>query len=146
MSTTNGKSMLVWSFLGIALVFALIYGKYQYAERNEERKEEEKVEKAKADSLAAVQQEQQYTASVVRQLPDKYTPCSMEITEIRDLYTDGEPIWALPPEWPRSKAIYYSGKGHVVVQGGEIHKGTWEFWSANQKNPKKVVMIRVIGR
>ena len=86
----------------------------------------------------------QQAPPVVRQLPDQTAPCKMTIAEIRDLYTDGEPVFMLPPGWPRSKAIRYSGKGHLIVQGGNIRSGEWEFWSAN--DPKKVVLIRVFGK
>ena len=125
--------------LGITL--GVFYITHSSAEENEEAAQ---AATKQAEVAKVVQQEQQNMNPVVQQLPDKYTPCQMEINEIRDLYTDGEPIWVLPPEWSESKAIYYSGKGHVVVQGGEIHKGIWKFWSAD--DPKKVVLIRVIGR
>jgi hypothetical protein len=82
----------------------------------------------------------------VQQLPDEFTPCKFYIKGIKDLYTDAEPIYALPPDWPREKAIYYSGKGHVVVKdgGNTIKEGYWEFWSA--QDPKKKVLIRIIGK
>jgi hypothetical protein len=86
----------------------------------------------------------QPAAPVVRQLPDCTTPCTMGIAEIRDIYTDGEPVFMLPPGWSREKAIRYSGKGHIVVEGGNIHIGKWQFWSAD--DPTKVVLIRVFGR
>jgi hypothetical protein len=91
-------------------------------------------------------QQQQAPEVVVKkvvQLPDQVTPCTIDITEIRDIYTDGEPVWILPPEWPESRAIYYSGKGHLVIQGGDIHAGEWKFWSATAKN--NAVLIRVIA-
>ncbi len=76
----------------------------------------------------------------VVQMPDQTTPCTIDIAEIRDIYTDGEPIWILPPGWSESKKIYYSGKGHLVVQGGDIHSGVWKFWSGDTN---KVVLIRI---
>lgn len=79
----------------------------------------------------------------VVQMPDCTTPCTMDITEIRDIYTDSEPVFMLPPGWSRSKAIQYSGKGHLIVEGGDIHSGRWEFWSVD---PKKVVLIRVFAK
>ena len=82
-------------------------------------------------------------APVVRQFADCTTPCTMDIVEIRDIYTDGDPVYMLPPGWSRPKAILYSGKGHLIVQGGDIHSGHWEFWSAD---PKRVVLVRVFGK
>jgi hypothetical protein len=83
------------------------------------------------------------TVPQVVQLPDHTTPCTIDIKEIRDLYTDGYPIWALPPGWPEEKKIFYSGRGHVIVQGGDIHSGTWKFWSADTN--KTAVMIRIFA-
>lgn len=83
-------------------------------------------------------------AKQVLQLPDCKTPCTMKIAEVRDIYTDGEPVYMLPPGWPEEKAIRYSGKGHIVIQGGNIRSGRWEFWSAD--DPSKVVLVRVFGR
>jgi len=79
----------------------------------------------------------------VVQMPDRYTPCTFGIPRIRDLYTDGEPIWMLPVGWPESEKIYYSGKGHLKVTGGNIPGGEWKFWSAN--DPNKVVLIRIFA-
>jgi hypothetical protein len=84
-------------------------------------------------------------ANTVQQLPDCYTPCTMEIAEIRDLYTDGEPVFMLPPGWPESRAIRYSGRGHLVLKGGTIRTGEWEFWSATNPN-RTDVLIRVFGK
>ena len=81
-----------------------------------------------------------YQHKQVVQMPDCPTPCTMEIEEIRDLYTDGEAIYALPPGWPEEDKILYSGKGHVVIEGGNIRPGTWRFWSVD---PAKVVGVRV---
>ncbi|MEI8174684.1 MAG: hypothetical protein WCG28_01910, partial [bacterium] len=76
----------------------------------------------------------------VVQLPDQATPCTIDIAEIRDIYTDGEAVYVLPPGWSPDKAISYSGKGHLVIQGGDIHSGKWKFWSADSN---KIVLIRV---
>jgi len=101
-----------------------------------------KAEAKKAADQVAVQKVTNTTLPVrqVVQMPDCATPCTIDIAEIRDIYTDGEPIYALPPGWSESNKIYYSGKGHLVVQGGDIHSGQWKFWSAD---PSKVVLIRV---
>lgn len=77
-------------------------------------------------------------------LPDQYTPCEIPIMgTTQDLYTDGEPIYALPPGWSEESAIYYSGKGRLVVTGGNIRSGVWKFWSANDPE-RGVVLIRVL--
>jgi len=89
---------------------------------------------AKARAEAPVQ--------TVVQLPDRTTPCTIDIKKVQDIYTDGEAVYMLPPGWPRDKAILYSGKGHLVVEGGNIHAGTWEFWSAD---PARVALIRIFA-
>lgn len=77
------------------------------------------------------------------QVPDKFTPCEIDIQEIHDIYTDGEPVWSLPPGWPESKKIYYPGKGHLVIRGASIHPGVWKFWSADTN---KVVLVRIFKK
>ena len=81
---------------------------------------------------------------IVLQLPDCHTPCEKNILQITDLYTDGEPIFAQPPGWDKKDAIFYSGKGNLIIHAGNINPGKWSFWSAN--NPKRNVLIRVFGR
>jgi len=144
---TAGRTVIRWVVLGLALAFGLWYGHSQFVTARD---------KAKAEKATAVKAAAEYArthppapptqpaAPVVRQLPDCTTPCTMGIAEIRDIYTDGEPVFMLPPGWSREKAIRYSGKGHIVVEGGNIHIGKWQFWSAD--DPTKVVLIRVFGR
>jgi len=81
----------------------------------------------------------------VQQFPDRFTPCHFEIKEIRDLYTDGEPVYILPPGWSKKDAILYGGHGHLTIEGGNIHAGDWSFWAAGD-DPNKVVLIRVLGK
>ena len=100
-------------------------------------------EKKPASSSTPVATPTPTRVAKVVQLPDCATPCIMEIAEIRDLYTDGEAVMILPPGWSRDRAIPYSGKGHLVLSGGNIPPGAWEFWSSD---PSKVVMIRVFGK
>ena len=80
--------------------------------------------------------------TVVEQFPDCQTPCTVEVKDMRDLYSDGEPIIAIPPGWSESEAIHYSGKGRLVIEGGNIHEGRWTFKS---EDPKKTVTVRVFG-
>ena len=107
-------------------------------------------ERKAAEAVVAAESRARYLAAVavnnkvLEQLPDCYTPCEMDIQEIRDLYTDGEPIFALPPDWPEKDAIAYSGKGHLVVRGGNIRSGKWRFWAGEDK--KKVVLVRPFGK
>jgi hypothetical protein len=69
----------------------------------------------------------------LKQKPDIYTPCIIYINKIQDLYTDGTPVYILPPDWKREDAIYYSGHGRldITVKNGykNIPPGDWEFWS-----------------
>jgi hypothetical protein len=81
--------------------------------------------------------------NAVEQLPDRFTPCKIHIERITDLYTDGDPVWVLPARWPKKKAILYSGHGHLVIEGDDIHVGDWEFWS---DDPNKVALVRVFGK
>ncbi len=80
------------------------------------------------------------------QFPDRVTPCEIYVgKELRDLYTDGDPVYVLPPNEPRSNAVLYSGHGHLVLKlpnGKGI--GKWGFWSANTAKPE--VLIRGFGK
>jgi len=143
---TNRTSPHPWGAVAliitvVAIITVVIFAKASSAssERAERRATEETVPRASGGYVAPTSVPQ---GRQVRQLPDCYTPCSMEISEIRDLYTDGESIKMLPPGWDRRNAITYLGRGHLIVEGGNIRSGRWEFWSAD---PKRVALIRVFA-
>lgn len=108
-----------------------------------ERREARQAATAQQQHASAPQSTPKPAKRVV-QLPDRMTPCKIWIDEIQDLYTDAEPIYALPPGWRREDAVFYSGKGHMVLSGGNIHAGDWEFWSA--EDPSKEVLIRAFAK
>lgn len=80
---------------------------------------------------------------LVVQMPDVHTPCTINITNFHSLII-WEPVYMLPPNWHESRAIYYSGKGDLKLQGGHIPSGEWKFWSADTNNVS--VRIRVFTR
>ncbi len=98
---------------------------------------------------AAIERSQaMHEARSLGQFDDRYTPATLVATSITDVYTDGEPIWVLPPGWPEKDAVYYSGKGRLNLTGGNIHAGTpenpWKFWSAVDR--EKSVLLRIWGK
>jgi hypothetical protein len=128
----SGSTVVRWVFLTIAVVLGIGYARHQYAEATK-RAEAEKTAAAlrTATMIAAPVPRVEVTRQLV-QLPDCYTPCSADIAEIRDIYTDGEAIYMLPPGWLHEKAIAYSGKGHITIEGGNIRSGVWKFWAADK--------------
>ncbi len=132
----EGAPTWTWVILIIPCLILLIWGGYS------ERARRLEIEKQQAAAARVKAIEAATTAPVqsVVQLPDRATPCTMDIRKVRDIYTDGEAVYMLPPGWSRERAILYPGKGHLVIEGGNIHAGKWEFWS---EDPKKVVLIRI---
>lgn len=122
-----------WTWL-IILVAFLITGLLVLMKGCKEKEETKKTE-ATATTTPVRQ---------VVQLPDCPTPCRIYIRQVQDLYTDGEPVYVLPPKWAEEKKILYKGHGHLILEGGNIHEGWWRFWSAT--DPKKVVTIRAFER
>ena len=127
------------TWLAVAALAVLIVASYQHCANATKAEADREATEATATAPTAPAPAPEPVKQVV-QMPDCPTPCTMEIEEIRDLYTDGEAIYALPPGWPEEDKILYSGKGHVVIEGGNIRPGTWRFWSVD---PAKVVGVRV---
>jgi len=142
--TSEGGKMKESMSRGVILlaIFLMVVFGYRSCQDKQETKKVDEAEE-QAATLAA---QPPAPAHVVEQFPDCYTPCEIRIEKIRDLYTDGDPIYALPPGWHEDRKILYSGKGHLVVQGGNIRSGLWKFRSADEKEPDKAVLIRVFGR
>lgn len=141
----TGKSMFGGGIALVTIVIATFVGVNNYRAEAEKKAKAEEANRVAATAYAANHPPVTRTVgNPVLQMPDRTTPCVIKIKEIHDLYTDGEPIYALPPGWPREKAVLYSGHGHMTLEGGNIHEGDWEFWSAD--NPKKSVLIRVFGK
>ena len=85
---------------------------------------------SKVEVSVPIPKVQQNLNNFIEQMPDQYMPCTVHIGKIQDLYTDGTAIYILPPGWPLSEKIYYSGHGHLIIRGGNIHTGDWKFWVA----------------
>lgn len=146
--TTEGKEKdkllgRGWVALIVILVALAIGGFFFLAKSfsSKEEKKETPAPPAKTETHATLQTVKPVQELV--QLPDCPTPCTIEIKKIHDLYTDGEPVYVLPPGWPEKDKILYSGHGHLVLSGGNIHSGQWKFWSTD---PSKVVAIRAFEK
>lgn len=107
----------------IGVIF-LAYGIWYYVSNKWEtyKAKEEKQEILNTTSVSG---------QLMRQMPDNYTDenneCYIEVYNIADIYTDGEPVDFYPPGY--TEPLHYSGKGRIDINGNDIHNGKWRFVS-----------------
>lgn len=108
----------------IGVIF-LSYGAwYYFSEKWEAYKAEEETKQEIVNTTNV-------SGQLMKQMPDNYTnqnnECYIEIHNIADIYTDGEPVDFYPPGY--TTPLHYSGKGRIDINGNDIHNGKWRFVS-----------------